>query len=87
MLTDNNTVTITLANGTFKNPITASDFVFTGNDSVALAAGTFARVNDTTVKISNLNGLVGTNNKVSVKAETFATQKPSATVTALATTE
>ncbi|MGE5392080.1 MAG: S-layer homology domain-containing protein [Deltaproteobacteria bacterium] len=75
MLANNNTVTITLGGGTFKaGPITAADFSFSGTDAAALAAGTFTRVSDTIVTISGLSGRAGTDNTVTVKAATMATQ-------------
>ena len=85
LIAANNTVTITLTGGTFKaDPIGAGDFTFAGTDAVALAAGTFTRVNDTTVTITNITGLSGTDNAVTVKDATFATQAATSSVAAVA---
>ncbi|AKA70881.1 beta strand repeat-containing protein [Clostridium scatologenes] len=78
LVASNTTVTITLTGGTFKTGSFANtDFTFAGTDATALAAGTFTRVNDTTVTITGLTGLTGTDNTVTVKAATQATQATS----------
>ncbi len=71
--------TITLAGGTFKaGTITAADFSFGGPNAVRLAAGTFTRISDTVVHISNLSGLTySDSNTVTVLAATQATQAAS----------
>jgi plastocyanin len=71
--------TITLAGGTFKaGTITAADFSFGGPNAVPLAAGTFTRISDTVVHISNLSGLANSDiNTVTVLAATQATQATS----------
>jgi uncharacterized repeat protein (TIGR02543 family) len=78
---DNNTVTITLAGGTFKTgAIVATDFTFAGYDAVALGAGTFTRTSDTVVTITNLTGLDSYYHEwdtVTVLAATQATQASS----------
>lgn len=81
-----NRVTITLTGGTFKAvPIDADDFIFTGDNAALLAAGSFTRTSDTVVTITGLAGIVAdTNNRVTVKAATMATQATS--VTGAATT-
>jgi hypothetical protein len=80
-----NTVTITLTGGTFKTgTITEADFTFAGDNAVALASGNFTRTSNTVVTITGLSLLAATNNTVTVKAATQATQ--ASTVTAAAST-
>ncbi|SPF34248.1 exported hypothetical protein [Candidatus Desulfosporosinus infrequens] len=81
----NNTATITLTGGIFKTGvIAATDFIFDGTNATALADGTFTRTSDTSVTITGLTLVGGTNNTVLVKAATQATQ--AASVTAVAST-
>jgi len=85
----NNTVTITLTDGTFKTgTIAATDFTFTGSDAGALAAigATFTRTSETVVTITNLTGLstYGPLDKVTVLAATQATQASSVVAVASA---
>lgn len=80
----NNTVTIVLTGGTFQTSVSQSKLVWAGTDAAALAAGTLTYVNSTTVFISGLSGLVGTNNTVTVIASGMLAQASS--VAANATT-
>lgn len=77
-----NKITITLTGGTFKaGPIVAADFEFAGANAAALAAGTFSRVSDTVVTVTVAAPLAAaTNNTVTVKAVTMATQASLVTV-------
>jgi len=71
-------LTITLTGGTFKaGPIEAADFDFAGTNAfylLALPASHFTRTSDTVVTITGLNLGAATNNTVTVKVSTFATQ-------------
>jgi len=55
--TNNDTMTITLTNGTFKTGAkVAGDFIFNGTDATNIATnGTFTYINPTTVNVTGLN--------------------------------
>ncbi|MDD3172592.1 MAG: hypothetical protein PHF63_02790 [Herbinix sp.] len=73
----NNTVTITLTGGTFKEgSIVAGDFTFTGTNAAALADGTFVRTSATVVTITATLAAAN-DDTVLVKAATQATQASS----------
>ncbi len=68
LIETNNTLKVKFWSGArFKEGIVSSDFIFEGDDAVALASGIFTRIDDQTVEIKHAVGLNGVNNKVTVK--------------------
>lgn len=84
LLTANNTVTITLADGEFADGVSISDLSFTGTDATALAAGSVVRTSDTVVTLTIATGNTGTNNIITVTGSALELQATS--VTAVAST-
>lgn len=67
LLTANNTVTVTLTDGKFKDTVSLDDLSFAGTDAAVLAAGTgFTRDSDTVVSFTIATGNTGTDNVVTV---------------------
>ena len=79
---EHNVISITLKDGEFKSgEINASDFIFSGTDKAALEKGMFIRSDDKkTVSIFGIEGLIGKDNKIIVKAKTQAKQATSVRV-------
>lgn len=66
LVTGNNTVTITLADGELEAGVSIDDLEFAGTDAAALAAGTLVRTSDTVLTLTIATGNTGTDNVITL---------------------